>query len=489
MPIIIIKKIAIGAIVSMITMTGFCQSESRLLGNWEGKINAGTGIRVVFHFVKDSLGNLSATMDSPDQGAKDIPCNNVKMQGDSVFLQILSANGNYSGLLTDSTIRGKWKQGLFFKLDLKKVDKITGLKRPQNPQPPFPYKSEDIEYDNKEKTMHYGATITIPPGKGPFPAVLLITGSGAQNRDEEIMEHKPFAVLADYLSRRGVIVLRADDRGVGKSTGDFGSSTTADFAIDAGNSLDYLTSRPEVDAKKIGLIGHSEGGMIAPVLAAKRKDIDFIILLAGPGEKISKLMEDQNAALYQSVGINEKAIHAFRPFFREMVALINESKDSSVFSQKLEMTLDEWRKNTAPAYVLATTRVYNDSSQKVFIESITSTLYTPWFRYFLQFDPQVYLQQLHCKVLALNGEKDLQVASKSNLAAIKQALQKSQAKKYDIIEIPRLNHLFQTCKNCTVMEYGQLEETFSPVALTLLGNWIDKNVKTEKKPFHNKADQ
>jgi pimeloyl-ACP methyl ester carboxylesterase len=232
-----------------------------------------------------------------------------------------------------------------------------------------------------------------------------------------------------------------------------------------------------VDTKKIGLIGHSEGGMIAPMLAVKRKDIDFIILLAGPGEKISKLLEDQNAALYQSVGINEKAIQSFRPFFHKMVMLIGESPDISVFNKKLKIELDEWRQKTPAAYVMGTTRIYNDSSQKAFIDGMAGTMYTPWFRYFIQFDPQVYLQQLQCKVLALNGEKDLQVASKSNLAAIKSALQKSRSAKYDVIEIPQLNHLFQTCKTCTVMEYGQLQETFSPVALDMVGKWIDKNVK------------
>jgi len=473
-----LKKIIISLTTCIATIPGICQPESRLLGNWEGRIKVGAGVRVVFHFVKDSLGNISATTDSPDQGVRNIPCSNVKIEGDSIFLQVPSANGSYSGLITDSAvIIGKLKQGLSFDLNLKKVDKVTALNRPQNPQPPFPYITEDIEYDNPGKTLHYGATITVPPGKGPFPAVLLITGSGPQNRDEEIMEHRPFAVLADYLTKKGIVVLRVDDRSVGKTTGDFSKATTADFAIDAGNSLDFLKSRPEVDQKKIGLIGHSEGGMIAPMLAAKRKDIDFIILLAGPGEKLSKLMEDQNVALYRSAGINEKAIQSFRPFFQKMVTLINESKDVSVFDKKLEYTLNEWRKGTEPAYVLATTRIYNDSSQHIFIETVNNTLFTPWFKYFLQFDPQVYLSQLRCKVLAVNGEKDLQVASKSNLAAIKIALQKAGTKNYDIIEIPQLNHLFQTCKTCTVMEYGQLEETISPTALNLVGDWIDKNIK------------
>jgi alpha/beta superfamily hydrolase len=473
-----LKKIIIILTACVPAISGICQSDSRLLGNWEGKIRVGTEVRVVFHFVKDSSGNISATTDSPDQGVKAIPCSDVSVQGDSIFLKVPSANGSYSGLITDSvSIRGKLKQGISFELNLKKVDKVAGLNRPQNPQPPFPYISEDIEYDNGAKTLHYGATITIPHGKGPFPAVLLITGSGPQNRDEEIMEHKPFAVLADYLTRKGIIVLRVDDRGVGKSTGDFSKSTTADFAIDAENSLNFLKSRPEVDQKKIGLMGHSEGGMIAPMLAAKRKDIDFIILLAGPGEKISKLVEDQNAALYRSAGINEKAIQSFRPFFQKMVVLINESNDVSTLDKKLESSLNEWRKNTEPAYVLATTRIYNDSSQKLFIETINGTLFTPWFKYFLQFDPQVYLRQLHCKVLALNGEKDLQVASKPNLAGIKESLQKAGTKKYDIVEVPQLNHLFQTCKTCTIMEYGQLEETFSPVALNLVGDWIEKNIK------------
>lgn len=459
-------------------IVGFCQNESKLLGIWEGKIVAGAALRVVFHFSKDSSGNLSATMDSPDQAAQNIACDNIRIDDDSIFLRVPVAHATYSGLLTDTGgILGKWNQGISFPLNLKKVDKVTGLNRPQTPIPPFPYSVEDVEYENANGSMHYGATITIPQGKGPFPAVLLITGSGAQNRDEEIMEHKPFGVIADYLSRRGVIVLRVDDRGVGKTSGDFLRATTVDFTTDAGNSVDYLTKRPEVDQRKIGLIGHSEGGMIAPMLAARRKDIDFMILLAGPGEKISKLMEDQNAALYRSVGINEKAIAAFKPFFRKIVEHIRDSKDVATFDNKVETDLDEWRKNTPPAYVLATTRIYDDSSRKVFIETLNATMYSPWFRYFIQFDPQVYLQQLHCKLLALNGERDLQVASKSNLAAIKSAMERAGNKQSEVIEIPGLNHLFQTCKACTVSEYGQLEETFSPVALRIIAGWIDRNVK------------
>ncbi|MBS1597698.1 MAG: alpha/beta hydrolase [Bacteroidetes bacterium] len=473
-----LKKIILFLISCLSIKTSSSQTESRLIGIWEGKIKVGTEIRAIFHFERDSSGNILGGMDSPDQGAKNIPCSDIRLIGDSIFLKIPSLNGSYAGLLADSaTINGRWKQGMSFNLNLKKVDKVAGLNRPQNPQPPFPYSSQDIEYDNADRTMHYGATITIPQGKGPFPAVLLITGSGPQNRDEELMEHKPFAVLADYLTRRGVVVLRVDDRGVGKSNGNFSKSTTADFAVDAGNSLDYLKSRPEVNLKKIGLIGHSEGGMIAPMVAVKRKEIDFIILLAGPGEKISKLMEDQNAALYRSAGINEKAIQSFTPFFQKMITIINESNDVSSFDKKIKPVLNEWRKNEPPAHVLATTGIFNDSTQQIFIDAMNNTMFTPWFRYFIRFDPQIYLSQVHCKVLALNGEKDIQVASKPNLAAIKYALQKAGNKKYEIVEIPKLNHLFQTCKACTVTEYGQLEETISPVALNLVGDWIDKNVK------------
>jgi hypothetical protein len=281
---------------------------------------------------------------------------------------------------------------------------------------------------------------------------VLITGSGPQNRDEEIFGHKPFAVIADYLARRGVEVLRVDDRAVGKSTGDFLHATSADFAQDVNTSLDFLKQRPEVDTKRIGLIGHSEGGMIAPIVAAGRTDVNFIILLAGPGVKGSVLLAKQNADILLSEGVNAKAVDSFLPVFLGMESDIMDSPDSASLNKSLTQTFDQFRKNTPAPYVLATTNVYNDSTEQAYVKGISTQMNTAWFRYFLSFEPSRYLEKLHCRVLALNGSRDLQVAPDINLGAIKEALHKSHSRHYDLEKIPGLNHLFQTCNKCQVEE-------------------------------------
>ena len=456
----------------------FAQQGRDISGIWEGTLHASVDLRIVFHLAKDSNGNWTGTMDSPDQNATGIPCNGIELKGDSLIVLIPSARGKYLGVtITDSSISGKWVQGVQLPLLLHKVIKVAGLTRPQTPVPPFPYASEDIEYDSPDKTLHYGATMTTPSGAGPFPAIVLITGSGAQDRDETIFEHKPFAVIADYLTRRGIIVLRVDDRGMGKSTGNFSKSTSLDFANDVNNSLDYLKTRAKVDTQKLGLIGHSEGGMIAPIVGVQRKDINFIILLAGPGEKISQLMAEQNAGILASSGINKEAVQSFRDFYPSIVRSIVQASSAEEASSNLHHALDEWIKKTPTNQVLATTGIYNDSTKKKFTETLVGVMYNPWFLYFLSFDPQPWLMQLHCKVLALNGEKDLQVPAVSNLKGIQSALEKSKSGDFEVHNIPGLNHLFQTCKQCTIQEYGRLEESFSPMALQMMSDWIERHVK------------
>jgi pimeloyl-ACP methyl ester carboxylesterase len=321
-----------------------------------------------------------------------------------------------------------------------------------------------------------GATITIPEGKGPFPAALLITGSGPQNRDEEIMGHKTFAVLADHLTRKGFIVLRVDDRGVGKSTGNFANATSADFANDVSSGIDYLLTRPEVNKKKIGLIGHSEGGMIAPMLATQRKDIDFIVLLAGPGVKIIDLMTEQNAAVLRSVNMSKEAIEAYLPFYKEAISQIISAPDTATAYKAADALLKKWIAKTNEE-IVTQLGMKDRSAQQSKLSTLSKQLSTPWFKYFLTFDPQPYLQKLQCKVLAINGGKDIQVIASQNLPGIETSLKKSKSKVYDIKELSGLNHLFQTCHKCTLQEYGELEETFSPVALQLVGDWMIKNVK------------
>ena len=449
----------------------------RFIGTWEGKLNVGIELRIVFHIKQQADGSLKSTADSPDQSAYGLKCDTTLRSGNELTIQMLDLGASYTGkMIDDSTVEGLFTQGAEFPLLLKKVEKVTEIKRPQTPKHPFSYKSEDVVYNNTDNFLRYGATITIPEGKGPFPAAVLITGSGAQDRDESLFGHKPFAVIADHLTKNGYIILRVDDRGVGKSTGDFSHSTSEDFAKDVSNSVDYLLTRPEVDKKKIGLIGHSEGGMIAPMVATSRKDIDFIVLLAAPGVRIIDLMAEQNAAILRSSGLSNEAINEAKKLFRLLVSTIQSTSDSATAIQQVSMAMENW-KAKQPDSILVALELSKPEKRKEYVTVMTNQLQGPWFRYFMNFNPRPYLKQLRCKVLALNGDKDIQVISAQNLPGIEAALKKSKAKNVEIKELAGLNHLFQSCQKCTVQEYGQLEETFSPVALQTVSDWLNKYVK------------
>lgn len=449
----------------------------RFIGTWEGKLNVGIELRIVFHIKQQTDGSLKSTADSPDQSAYGLKCDTTFLSGNELTIQMLDLGASYTGkMIDDSTLEGIFTQNSDLPLSLKKVEKVTERNRPQTPKPPFPYKSEDVIYNNSDNSLRYGATITIPEGKGPFPAAVLITGSGAQDRDETLFDHKPFAVIADHLAKKGYIVLRVDDRGVGKSTGNFGQSTSADFAKDVSNSVDYLLTRSEVDKKKIGLIGHSEGGMIAPMVATSRKDIDFIVLLAAPGVRITELMAEQNAAILRSSGLSDEAVAEAKTLFRLLVSTIQSTPDSATAIQQVSMAMENW-KAKQPDSILVALELSKPEKRKEYVTVMTNQLHGPWFRYFMNFDPRPYLEKLRCKVLALNGSRDLQVISSQNLPGIESALKRSKAKAVIIKELPGLNHLFQSCNKCIIDEYGLLEETFSPLALQEISNWLKKNIR------------
>ena len=465
-------------------MTAFSQN---IVGNWEGALQIqGTEIPIVFHISKDSSGKYNATFDSPKQKVFNLACSEVILKEDSLVLMMPIIKGSYAGKLdkNKNELTGTWSQGAgSLPLNLKKTSDIATIKtinRPQTPKPPFPYKSEDVEYDNADKSIHFGATFTVPlpdPNVNYFrapvyPTVILITGSGQQDRDESLLGHKPFAVIADYLTKQGIAVLRVDDRGIGKTTGNFSKSTTADFANDVEAGMEYLKTRLDVDVNTIGLIGHSEGGLIAPMVASKRKDVKFIVLLAGPGINILDMMEQQSADVMASAGISKPDIDQYRPLFKNTVIAILNAKDSADASKKAITVFKKWQADKSVSTVKNTTGVEDEKGITDFTNTFIKQLSSPWFQYFFKIDPAEYLSKLNCPVLALNGEKDIQVSAKPNLNAIKTALEKSNSKNFKTIEMPGLNHLFQHCKTCTVQEYAELEETFDTETLKIITNWI-----------------
>lgn len=427
-------------------------------GAWMGTLDTGSmKLRVVFHIVNTSEG-LTATMDSLDQGMNGMAMSAVTRDGASLKIDAKKIGGRFEGKIAAdlSSIDGKWSQGGgTLPLLLKPVKNTSELERkhPQNPVKPYPYREEDVSYDNHAQNVTLAATLTLPQGTGPFPAVVLITGSGPQDRDESLLGHKPFLVLSDYLTRHGIAVLRADDRGVGKSTGIFAKATTADFATDAEAGIAYLKTRKEIDPRKIGLIGHSEGGVIAPMIAARNKDVAFIVMMAGTGVPGDEILPAQGEAIEVASGKDPAEAAKNAANEKEMLKLVETEKDQAVLEKELK---EKMKGDTPEAQIGAQ------------IAQLTS----PWFRYFLTYDPATALRKITCPVLALNGSLDKQVLPSQNLPPIRQALASN--KRAEIDELPGLNHLFQTAKTGSPAEYAAIEETIAPVALDKMATWILK---------------
>ena len=313
---------------------------SELDGVWLGAIDLGTAkLRVAFHVFSSSDG-LKATMDSLDQNAKGIPITSVTRSGATFKMEVAPIQGSYEGTLDEAltTISGTWKQGGgSYPLVLKRVKDTAELevRRPQNPVKPYPYREEDVSYENKTAGIKLAATITHPSASGPYPAVLLIPGSGPHDRNEGLMGHKPFLVLADFLTRKGIVVLRADKRGIGESAGDGNTATTLDYASDAEAGVAFLKSRPEVDPHRIGLIGHSEGGIVAPIVASRDSDVAFVVMLAGSGVPGDELLVEQSRALALSMGQTNDDAEKTAAYEREILDLIKTTKDDAVLRDKL----------------------------------------------------------------------------------------------------------------------------------------------------------
>lgn len=396
----------------LLSITAFAQN---FTGSWTGIISAGgSSLHIVFNISQDAEGNTVCTMDSPDQSVKGIPAQIVFESSDSISIRISNLGIEYNGKFNGDMICGVYSQlGLELDLDLKN-EKIV-YNRPQNPPPPYPYTTEEIEFVNDEANATLSGTITYPVGyiQGKkVPVVVMVTGSGPQNRDSEIYEHKPFLIIADYLARNGYATLRYDDRCVGKSTGRFQAETTKEVAKDAALAVKYL--RDTKKFSKIGVLGHSEGGNVAFMLGAN-KLIDFAITMAGVGVQGDECLYQQGIAIAKQSG------------------------------QEYQFTKEQLRE-----YLIGTM--------------------SPWYEFFLDYDPASDISKTTCPVLVMNGEKDLQVIASSNVEAIKGNLPKN--KKSQVKIYPGLNHLFQECTTGLPTEYINIEQTISPIVLEDIAAWL-----------------
>ena len=441
------------------------QSQS-VEGFWAGALDTGAfKLRLVMKFSRTADGKLKGLLDSLDQGANDIPMSVVTFQNGALHVEMKSLGATYDGKLSaeGTQITGEFMQGgAKLPLDLRRIEKVSDVsrKRPQTPSQPYPYDEVEVTYQNQQDQITFGATLTVPRGAGPFPAVVLITGSGLQDRNEALLGHQPFLVLADYLTRRGIAVLRADDRGIGGTSKGAPNDTSVNYVGDALAGVEFLKTRKEINPKQIGLVGHSEGGMIAPMAATRSNDVAFIVLMAGPGLVGDKLLAMQNGLI--SAAECENEVKQSMAQVERLFVIAKDEKDPAVARQKMK----------AESVKISESARKKLEGQLSSLDARTNEILSPWFRFFLSYDPRPTLMKVHVPVLALNGEKDTQVPAREDLEAIEQALKDGGNRDYKIVLLPKLNHLFQASKTGSPSEYAEIEETIAPVALETMGDWI-----------------
>jgi len=431
------------------------------MGEWHGALSvSGRSIPLVLH-VAGAPGHLTASFDSPSQGALGLPVAAVLQEGSVIRFKINAPEASYVATLSPDgqTLVGEWSQaGASLPLTMTRMaaTALAAPARPQMPHPPFPYRSEEVAYNNPAGHAHLAGTLTLPIGRGPFPAVLLITGSGLQDRNETVFGHKPFLLWADTLTRRGIAVLRADDRQVGESTGEVRTATTADFAGDVVAGVAFLRSRQDIDQRRIGLMGHSEGAIIAPIVAAQDRGIAFVVMLAGSGETGETLLLQQKRLIETTMGLPPAAVDRSAQTAQRLYDAVKDAPDQTAADTSLQAA---WQS-------IAAEQGQPSSSVPAQLQVIAS----PWMRWFVRYDPRPVLAKVECPVLAVGGAKDLQVEPDSNLAGIKLALHANPDVK--VLKLPGLNHLLQTADTGQVGEYGRIEETIAPSALQIVGDWI-----------------
>ena len=432
------------------------QSQAQIEGYWKGQIDLGTmKLEMAFNITANENG-YSTTLDVPAQGAFDFPVDETTFLDGHLQLTMSSMDASYSGTPKDGVIEGEFTQhGMTFTLNLVKAEKKEQKKaRPQDPQPPFDYHIEEVTFVNEKEGNTLVGTLTIPKGEGPFPAMVLVSGSGQQDRDEELMNHRPFWVIADYCALNGIAVLRYDDRGIGGSTGEVENATSLDFSYDAEAAFDYLRNRKEINASKVGILGHSEGGVINFMVSARRPEVAFLVSLAGPSVNGIEVLKEQQAALLRASGMSEEMVQFNGNANAQMFDIIEASNDREEADSLIRQLVKGWG--------------YNEE----LTEQTVSQMTMPWMYYFLKYDPTEAIVKTNCPALLLNGSKDLQVIASQNLPAYEKIIADYGKTNLTLRELPDLNHLFQHCETGSPNEYFEIEETISPEVLELIVGFV-----------------
>ncbi|MCP4612189.1 MAG: alpha/beta fold hydrolase [Planctomycetes bacterium] len=447
------------------------QIDEGIDGIWSGTLKVpGAELRIALTISKSDTGEYSATMVSVDQGSGEIPMDEVKYENHNLIIKNTQIGIVFEGRIdvNTKTFTCEFRQGPGkFPVIFHKVDKLPAISRPQEPKRPYPYNEEQVKYENQNAGIEIAGTLTYPKTGGPFPVVILLTGSGPQNRDEEVFGHKPFLILSDYLTRQGIAVLRADDRGVGGTTGVFKGSTTVDFADDALAGIRYLQSRREINANQIGLVGHSEGGMMAPIAASKSQDVSFIVLIAGPGIRLDDIVLFQKELKWKKAGMSEEDLKLHRSWHKNVADIIIKDISDDAAADEIRALYSNLTKDEKSRL--------NKTPES--LEGEINSVVEPWRRYGYRYDPESVLLKVKCPVLAINGSKDMQVVAGENLNAIEKALKAGGNTNYMIKELQGLNHLLQTAATGEESEYIKIEETMSPAAMKIIADWIKEQVK------------
>ncbi|MDO8896715.1 MAG: alpha/beta fold hydrolase [Bacteroidales bacterium] len=463
------KKILAILSLLLITTSGFSQE---LEGVWNGNLEVQSGRKLLFIFqISKTADKLESEIAIPSQDVKGIKPTLITFEDNTLFIDASNVGFKYTGKWNDTSgnIEGTFQEGVN-KVPLvltKEIIEEVKLNRPQEPIKPYPYQEEEVKFENQRDKITLAGTLTLPrPSCKKPPVVILISGSGAQDRDESFAGHKPFLVLSDYLTRNGIAVLRYDDRGFGESTGNFAEGTNAGFATDVLSAIDFLKNRTDIDTKKIGLVGHSEGAIIAPMVANQSKEVAFIVMLAGTGTAGKEVSLTQ-AVDYRNFPVaNEKQYEAY---VKRAIEIASSEKKTDIV--KVELTA--FYQNSEILTSLLPPNVDKDE----FIENLVSTRTTPWIRYFYNYNPANEIRKIKIPALALYGSNDTQVPSKYHLEPVKDALAESKSKKYEVVLLEGLNHLFQESKTGRISEYAQIEQTFAPEALEIIGGWILKQTR------------
>ena len=446
-------KLNIVTLLLLFAVPSFAQIE----GYWKGKIDLGMQKLEMAFDISSTENGYSATLDVPAQGAHNISVDETVFRDNRLQLTMTAMGASYSGELKEDIIEGEFSQrGMTFTLNLKRGEKETQQARPQDPQPPFNYRIEEVRFTNAKEGNTLTGTLTLPEGDGSFPALVLVSGSGQQNRDEELMNHRPFWVIADYLTRNGIAVLRYDDRGVGGSEGEVLNATSMDFSYDAEAAFDFLRSQKHIDASRVGILGHSEGGIINFMVSARRPEVAFLVSLAGSAVDGIQLLKAQQVAILRASGLTEEAIQFSSNANAQMFDIIAASSDRIEADSLLRQLVKGWG--------------YSEE----LIEQTVGELASPWMYYFLKYDPTEAIVKTNCPTLLLNGSKDLQVVASQNLPAYEKIISEYGKANMTLHEMPDLNHLFQHCETGSPNEYFNIDETISPEVLEMIVEFVKK---------------